>query len=241
MHCFYIDPPVDGVAALPADEAKHAARVLRLGPGDAVCAMDGDGGRWDAVIETVDGGVTVRLTNPLPANEPEVRLTVYQGVPKAEKLDFIAQKLTELGAAALVPVKMDRCVVRLDEKDGKKRRERLQRIADEAAKQCRRGRAAQIAPPLSWRQAMQRMASHDLVLVPWEDAEGRRMADAWRDRPDARDIGVVIGPEGGMSADEVRALNGLGALSVTLGPRILRTETASVVSAALTMSLWGDV
>lgn len=241
MHCFYIEPPVDGVARLPKDEAKHAAKVLRLRPGDPVCAMDGAGGRWGAVIESVGEGVTVRLMDRLPDNEAPVRVTVYEGVPKAEKLDFIAQKLTELGAAALIPVKMERCVVRLDEKDGRKRRERLERIAFEAAKQCRRGRAPEIAEPLTWKQALQRMAYHDLVLVPWEDASGRRMKDAFAEHPDAKDIGIVIGAEGGMSPDEVGALRDVGALTVTLGPRILRTETAAVVSAALAMQLWGDI
>ena len=241
MHCFYIEPPANGVAAMPKDEAKHAAKVLRLRPGDPVCAMDGAGGRWDAVIDTVGDGVTVRLTGRLPDNEAPVRITVYEGVPKVEKLDFIAQKLTELGAAALIPVKMERCVVRLDEKDGKKRRERLERIAFEATKQCRRGIAPEITEPLTWKQAIQRMAYHDLVLVPWEDAQGRRMKDAYMEQPDARDIGIVIGSEGGMSEDEVKVLTDLGALTVTLGPRILRTETAAVVSAALAMQLWGDI
>ena len=81
MHCFYIEPPVDGVARLPKDEAKHAAKVLRLRPGDPVCAMDGAGGRWDAVIESVGEGVTVRLMDRLPDNEAPVRVTVYEGVP----------------------------------------------------------------------------------------------------------------------------------------------------------------
>ena len=241
MHCFYIEPPMDGMAALKRDEAKHAARVLRLRPGDMVCAMDGAGGRWDAVIETVGDGVTVRLMDRLPDNEAPVRITVYEGVPKAEKLDFIAQKLTELGAAALVPVKMERCVVRLDEKDGKKRRERLERVALEAAKQCQRARAAEIVEPVTWKQALEAMRRHDLVLVPWEDARGWRMKDACADHPEARDIGIVIGPEGGMSEDEVRAMQDIDALTVTLGPRILRTETAAVVSAALAMQLWGDL
>ena len=241
MHCFYIEPPVDGVAVLPKDEAKHAAKVLRLKPGDPVCAMDGAGHRWDAVIEAVGEGVAVRLQGPLPDNEPPVRVTVYQGVPKAEKLDLIAQKLTELGARALVPVKMDRCVVKLDERDGRKRVERLERISGEAAKQCRRACALEVSEPLTWNQARRRLAAHDLILVPWEDARGRRMKDAWNDHFEARDIGIVIGPEGGMSGDEVEALRALDALTIPLGPRILRTETAAVVSAALAMQLWGDI
>lgn len=242
MHCFYIEPPVDGVAALKKDEAKHAARVLRLKPGDIVCAMDGAGGRWDAEIERVDAdGVAVRLHEALQDNEPPVRVTVYQGIPKAEKLDFIAQKLTELGAAALIPVRMERCVVKLDERDSKKRRERLERVALEAAKQCQRARAAEIGEPVTWKQALEAMRRHDLVLVPWEDARGWRMKDAYADHPEAVDIGIVIGPEGGMSEDEVRAMQDIDALTVTLGPRILRTETAAVVSAALAMQLWGDL
>lgn len=242
MHCFYIEPPEDGLARLRGDEAKHASKVLRLRPGDPVCAMDGAGGRYDAEIAAVDaGGVTVRLLGELPDNEAPVRVTVYQGVPKAEKLEFIAQKLTELGASALVPVKMDRCVVKLDDRDGQKRRERLRRIASEAAKQCRRGRAPEIMEPMTWKQAIGRMASHDLVLAPWEDASGRRMGDVFAARPEARDIGIVIGSEGGMSPSEVEALRDAGALTVTLGPRILRTETAAVVSTALAMQLWGDI
>ena len=242
MHCFYIEAPENGEAVLLPEESRHARKVLRLQPGDEVCAMDGAGGRWRAeILRAGEDGVRVALREPLPSGEAPARVTVYQGVPKADKLDFIAQKLTELGAAALVPVKMDRCVVKLDEKDGRKRRERLSRIAMEATKQCRRALAPEVSEPLTWRQAVDRMSGHDLVLIPWEDASGRRMKDAFADHPDARDIGIVIGPEGGMSAEEVQALVDAGALTVTLGPRILRTETASVVSAALAMSLWGDV
>ena len=189
----------------------------------------------------MDGSrVTVRLLEPLPDNEAPVRITVYEGLPKADKLDFIAQKLTELGAAALAPVRMERCVVKLDAKDGEKRRERLDRIAREAAKQCGRGRPLDVGAPMDWPGAQRGMARHDLLLIPWEEADGRRLKDAFRDAPDARDIGVVIGPEGGMTADEVEAMRALGGQAVTLGPRILRTETAAVVSAALAMQLWGD-
>lgn len=242
MHCFYIEPPEGDEAHLLPEESRHAIRVLRLQPGDGLCAMDGAGRRWRAeILYAGEDGVRVRLSEPLPSGEPPVRVTVYQGLPKADKLDFIAQKLTEVGAAALVPVKMERCVVKLDRKDGPKRRERLERITREAAKQCRRALPLEISEPLSWPQVLERMQSHDLVLVPWEDAAGRRMRDAFAERSQVRDIGIVIGSEGGMSEDEVQALCEAGALTVTLGPRILRTETASVVSAALALSLWGDL
>lgn len=241
MHCFYIEPPVDGLAALPGDEAKHAAKVLRLRPGDSVCAMDGAGRRWDARIETVDDGVTVRLLGELPSNEAPVRVTLYQGIPKADKLDLLAQKLTELGVAALVPVRMARCVAKLDARDGMKRAERLRRISDEAAKQCRRGVPLKIEAPVDWRGAMARMKAHDLVLIPWEDARGRRVRDVYYHHAEAKDIGIIIGPEGGMSGDEVDALRALDALTVTLGPRILRTETAAIAAGTLAMTYWGDL
>ena len=241
MHSFYIEPPVDGVAALPADEAKHAAKVLRLRVGDEVCAMDGAGRRWRGEIAGIGGGVTVRLIEALPDNESPLRLTVYDGLPKADKLDFIAQKLTELGAARLVPVKMERCVVKLDARDGEKRRERLEKIAREAAKQCGRGLPMAVSAPADWRAALEAMARHDALLVPWEDARGTRMKDVHAELPGAKDIGIVIGPEGGMSPDEVDAMRAVGGRVITLGPRILRTETAAVAVAALAMQLWGDV
>jgi len=242
MHGFYIEPPVEGVAALPPEEARHAAKVLRLRPGDVVCAMDGEGGRWRAEVAGGAGeGLSLRLLEALPANEAPVRLTVYEGLPKADKLDFIAQKLTELGAAALVPVRMERCVVKLDERDGRKRRERLEKIAREAAKQCGRGRPLAVSAPLDWRDALSAMARHDALLIPWEEASGARLKDAWRELTDARDIGIVIGPEGGISPGEVAAMAAAGGRTVTLGPRILRTETAAVVAAALAMQLWGDL
>lgn len=242
MHSFYIETPSNGAAMLPPEEAKHAMKVLRLEPGDAICAMDGAGKRWRGEIGEAEGSrVSVNLLEPLPGNEAPVRVTVYDGLPKADKLDFVAQKLTELGAATLVPVRMARCVVRLDGRDGERRRERLEKIAREAAKQCGRGAPLRVEAPVDWRAALRAMEGHDLLLVPWEEARGRRTSDVFAAKPDARDIGVVIGPEGGITPEEVEAMAAVGGQTVTLGPRILRTETAAVVAAALVMQLWGDV
>ena len=242
MHSFFIEAPSNDVAALPPEEARHALKVLRLRPGDEVCALDGAGRRWRGQIgETSGNRVSVNLLEPLPDNEAPVRVTVYEGLPKADKLDFIAQKLTELGASALVPLRMDRCVVKLDGRDGEKRRERLDRIAREAAKQCGRGLPLCVSVPMDWNDALRAMAGHDLLLIPWEEAGGTRMKDVCAMKPGARDIGIVIGPEGGIAPAEVEAMVAAGGRTVTLGPRILRTETAAVVAAALAMQLWGDL
>ena len=227
---------------LAAEDARHAAQVMRLQPGEEIYAVDEGGHRFLAALESVSkAACTAVLKQDVSDNEPQVRVTLYQGLPKADKLDMIVQKLTELGVARIVPVKMERCVVKLDERDGAKRRERLHKIAREAAKQCKRGCTPEVLEPRTFKQLREDMARHDLLLVPWEDAQGFGLKAAHGDFPNARDIGVVIGPEGGMSEAEVRALEELGAKQITLGPRILRTETAAVVSCALAMLLWGDI
>ena len=244
MHAFYLEGKgaVGELAPLPKDEAKHALKVLRLGVGDEICAMDKAGGRFAAVIEEIGGdAASVRLAQALPSNEPPVRLTLYQGLPKSDKLYFIVQKLTELGAARLVPVKMERSVVKLNDRDGQKKQERLQKIAREAAKQCKRGGCLEVTAPQTWKQLRESMAAHDLLLVPWEDARGFGLKAARAAFPEAKDVGIVIGPEGGMSENEVRALEELGAKQITLGPRILRTETAAIAAATMAMLLWGDI
>ena len=213
MHSFYLDAPgaVGQVAALPKDEAKHAAKVLRLREGDAVCALDGAGGRFSAEVVRAQGEhVELRLTAELPPNEPPVRLTVYPGLPKSDKLEFMVQKLTELGAAACVPVVMARSVARPDARDGEKRRERLERIAREAAKQCRRARPAEVDAPLDWPRALERMAGHELLIVPWEGAGSLRMGELRAECPGAKDIAIAVGPEGGISEEEVAALRAHG-------------------------------
>ena len=244
MNSFYIEGSgVPGaLAQLLPEEAKHAAQVLRMQPGEEAYAVDAEGRRFRAVLREVSkAAVQVLLEEELSDNEAPVRITIYQGLPKADKLELATQKLSELGAAALVPVKMERCVVKLDEKDGKKRRERLEKIVREASKQCKRGSCLDVALPQTWKQLQSSMQAHDLLLVPWEDADGYGMRAAHEEFPQAKDIGIVIGPEGGMSAAEVAAIEEIGAKQITLGPRILRTETAAITACALAMLLWGDL
>lgn len=230
MHTFYAPGGV-----LEKEDALHAKRVLRLKEGDEVTALS-DGKRFRAVIGSLsDKGGTLRLSDELPSNESPLCLTIYQGLVKAEKLELLAQKLTELGADRLVPVRMEHSVAKAE---GERRTERLDRIAREAVKQCRRSRAVGITAPLSWQEAVRDMAAQDLMIVPWESAEGTRMGDLKARCPDAAHIGILIGPEGGITEQEILSC---GAVPVTLGPRILRAETAALTAAALAMSLWGDI
>lgn len=244
MNSFYIEGrgEVGATVQLKPEDAKHCAQVLRMERGEEFYAVGEDGGRFLAELcEVSKENCTALLREALSDNEAELRVTIYQGLPKADKLELVVQKLTELGAARLVPVKMERCVVKLNDKDAQKKQERLQKIAREAAKQCKRGGCLEVAAPQTWKQLRDQMAAHDLLLVPWEDAQGFGLKAAREAFPEAKDIGIVIGPEGGMSETEVRALEELGAKQITLGPRILRTETAAIAAATMAMLLWGDI
>lgn len=230
MHTFYVDD-----LALSQEDARHAYRVLRIRPGDEVCAVS-NGARWRArILEITEKGGRVELMEEMPSNESPLRITVYQGLPKAEKLEFLAQKLTELGVARLVPVRMERSVAKAD---GDRRGERLSRIAREAVKQCHRARSMEIAAPMSWKEALADMAGRALMIVPWENADSVKMSDLKAEYPSVSDIGILIGPEGGIADGEI---DECAAHAVTLGPRILRAETAAVTAAALAMALWGDI
>jgi 16S rRNA (uracil1498-N3)-methyltransferase len=230
LHTFYVEN-----GELSLEDARHAFRVLRLKPGDDVIAL-ARGARWTArIAEISEKNGSVELMAELPANEARAEITVYQGLPKAEKLELLSQKLTELGVSRLVPVRMARSVAKLE---GTSRVERLNKIAREAVKQCGRTRPMEILPPMDWNSALSDMRSKELMLAPWELSQPMRMADVHRQVPTAREIGILIGPEGGMEEAEVCAS---GARQVSLGPRILRAETAALAAAALAMAYWGDI
>ena len=232
----------DETVELPREEAQHAVKVLRLRAGDAVELIDGEGRAYAAEMTRAErDGAALVVKGALPGREAPIAVTLYMGLPKAEKLELIAQKLTELGGVRLAPVVMARSVARPDKKDADKRRERLERIALEATKQCGRGRVPEMAAPLAWKDALGQMAAHELTLVPWEEARGLRLSDVRAQNPDAKDIALLIGPEGGITPEEAREAEALGARLVTLGPRILRAETAAIASVAAVMTLWGDL
>lgn len=245
MHRFFAAGAAEAgrQVTLSAEESAHAARVLRLSAGATVEITDPDSGnRFLAQLTEVrPEAVVARLLEPIAANEPPVEITLYMGIPKADKLDFVVQKATELGAARVIPVRMERSVAKIDRKDAPKKAERLRRIASEAVKQCGRARTPEIAEAMDFVPAMQRFAVSEVAMMPWEDARGTRLKDVHAAHPDAREIAVWIGPEGGISSAEAEKLMAAGAVAVTLGPRILRTETAAVTAIACAMQLWGDV
>lgn len=242
MHRFLVSDIAQGVALLPPEEAAHAVRVLRMQVGDEVCVSDGCGRQWSAAVASIEGKmVRAELRAELPARESPVTITLYQGLPKAEKLELITQKATELGFARLVPVRMARSIAKWGASEALRKRERAERIAQEAVKQCGRAAVPRIETAVDFDEALADMKARSLTLVPWEEARGTRLRDVYEPGDARRDIGIVVGPEGGMEEGEVRAIEAVGGRLVTLGPRILRAETAAITCVALVQQLWGDV
>ncbi|MBQ3485103.1 MAG: 16S rRNA (uracil(1498)-N(3))-methyltransferase [Clostridia bacterium] len=243
MHRFYADDRgVNGETAFLCEEdARHATRVLRMRQGEA-CELFAVGKRFSGEIASIgDGEVQVRITGEMPSTEAKLRITLYQGLPKADKMELIVQKSVELGACSVVPVAMSRCVVQLDAKDGRKKQERWQKIAREACKQSGRCEMMQVTEPISFKNLLTKLAAHQAAIVPWEDARGYSLARFHQEHPEVTDLAIVIGPEGGMSEDEIARMKDANCQSVTLGPRILRTETAGLCALSALFCLYGDM
>lgn len=238
MPRFFIDGTADGRAYIAGADALHIAKALRMRPGEALTLCDGKGTDFDGVLETVtDRQVTVRITASRPSQaEPTLAVTLYQGLPKGDKMDWIIQKAVELGVTAVVPVATRRSVARLEGKADKKQ-ERWQRIAAEAAGQCGRGILPAVERPLSWNQALSRL-SGEPALVFYEGG-GRPLRELVT--PSTRRLSVFVGPEGGFDPEEIDAIRRQGGGVATLGPRILRCETAPLAALTLLMHLSGNM
>ena len=237
MHRFFAQRLDEASAALLPEEESHALKVLRLRPGDECQALL-DGHIFEARLTSVSPRVALALGKELPSTEPGVRVTLYQGIPKGEKMDYIAQKCTEAGVFRIVPVEFSRCVAKWEGKDAEKKRARFQRIALEAAKQSGRALAPEIARPLSFQALCRAVPAHELCLMPWEEEKENGIRRHWQGQ---KDVGLIIGPEGGISAEEAQALSQAGAIPVTLGKRIFRTETAGLAALISLFTLSGDM
>jgi 16S rRNA (uracil1498-N3)-methyltransferase len=226
---------------LTGPDARHA-RVLRLQPGDEVELADGRGRAWSArVAHASPQGVELKDLQPLEVNtEPSLQVTLYQGLARGDKLELIVQKGTELGLARLVPVLTEHSQMRL-EADSPKRL-RWQEIARQAARQCGRTRVPDIAVPLTWAQAVAEGRGADAAVMLCEHAGGE---DAWKrrftERPAAGTVSLYVGPEGGFAPGEIELARQAGIACVSLGPRILRSETAGLAAVALALFQWGDL
>ncbi|MDX9870831.1 MAG: 16S rRNA (uracil(1498)-N(3))-methyltransferase [Clostridia bacterium] len=247
MHRFIVDPQgiENGLAIITGEEGQHLTRVLRLKSGDPVLVFDGQGREAAGVITVIGKNqAEVALSAcSLINKESPLELWLAQGIAKGEKMDLIIQKAVELGVWGIIPVETRRTVVRLD--SGKKagKQERWQKIAAEAAKQSGRSWLPTVAESCGLSEFLQNLPAEKMLLAAWEGGGEPLKALAQQfTQEEIRKIPVylLIGPEGGLSTEEADLLVQNGARLVTLGPRILRTETAGLALTAALMYQWGD-
>src|SRR5574337_53240 len=228
---FFVPPnSVVGTQVLfPADEARHAAAVLRLHAGDQVVVIDGTGvERTVALTEVGPGKVAGRVVETRAIPQRGVRLALVQGVPKGARMDDVVRMGTELGVSELFPFLSKRTVA-----EGRGRTGRWQRIAVASAKQSRRSDVPAVHAPAPLHDVLVHIAGYNLIVMLWEGEQSRTMAQALARLATPASVAIIVGPEGGLAEQEVDAAVARGAVPVTLGPLILRTETAGVVALAI--------
>jgi 16S rRNA (uracil1498-N3)-methyltransferase len=233
MHRFFTTEIQNGTATVRGEDVKHITKVLRLRAGDCVQLCDGKGNECDAVIASVLPDAVTFDTQPWQRakTESETRITLFQCLPKAGKMETIIQKCVELGASSFVPVQSERCVVVL-KPPYEGRIERWQRVSEEAAKQSRRG----IVPVVALPEPLKSLdfSAFDTVLVAYENERTVSLKQALRSGAH-KTIAIVIGPEGGFAEEEIAKAEELGMKKITLGRRILRTETAGMTMLSILM------
>lgn len=242
MRRFFIDKSradlaeKDGTAEISGGDYNHIVNVLRMRTGGKLILSASDGREFQTVITGIEKGrVTVSVVS-VSANstEPDVPVILIQGVPKGDKTELIIQKCVELGVCGIIPVITEHTVVRLSEADAEKKRARWQKIAEEAAKQCGRGTVPEIGKVTGLSAAVSSRPSDELKLFAYENEDQTTLRKVLEEAgPGFRGgISLVIGPEGGFSAQEADTITAAGFTAVSLGKRILRTETAGMAALA---------
>ncbi|GAB6138341.1 16S rRNA (uracil(1498)-N(3))-methyltransferase [Halanaerobaculum tunisiense] len=245
MNHFFVDPAdIRGEQVLiTGSDVKHITRALRLQAGDEITIADGLENKYLVELiatsnEVVEGQIREELARPV---ESEIEITLVQGLPKRKKkMDLIVEKCTELGVDKIIPTITKRTVVKLTDDKAKKRQQRWQKVALAAAKQSRRAKVPTVEEVIDSSVVSSLVADYDLALIPWEDEETRGIKEILQEE-EAKKIVIFVGPEGGFSSEEVTKVKEAGMRSVSLGPRILRSETAGITAVSIAQYDLGDL
>ncbi|WP_163194266.1 16S rRNA (uracil(1498)-N(3))-methyltransferase [Clostridium thermarum] len=245
MHKFFVSPDAisNKKAVIDGDDVKHIYKVLRLKAGDEVIINNSQGKEYLGRIHDVNKStVVIDIIEAMDINnESNLKVDLYQGLPKSAKMDYIVQKGTEIGINKITPIITERVIVKSELGEFKKT-DRWRRIALEACKQSKRTLIPEINEPIEFQFLLTILKNYDIVVVPYENQEGfgiKKMCKSLQ--KEVKSAAVVIGPEGGFEEEEIKSLKDIGGYIVTLGPRILRTETAGIVTAALLQYELGDL
>jgi 16S rRNA (uracil1498-N3)-methyltransferase len=238
MQRYFVAPEnfQEGQVIIVGDDAHHIVKVMRSKAGDRFIASDGE--RREALVEITEIAgqqVSASIVEMLPMdNEPQVEVWIAQSMPKSDKMETVIQKCTEIGAAGFIPFLSERTVVQYDSRKEAKRLERWQKIAKEAAEQAHRHRIPAVNSPVSWKQLLQSAGEVDLALICYEKEDGLFIHQALRSAGfsfavQGGKVLLIVGPEGGFTEQEVEQAAAAGCKCISLGKRILRTETAAMV------------
>ena len=246
MHRFFTTPEniTDEKVILRGSDVAHVRKVLRLKRGDRIQVSDGCGNCYTVILSIV-GHDTIEcsINSKEDANncESPLRISLGQGMVKGVGFDGIVRKSVELGVDKVVPVTANRCVSKLSQEDATKKMDRWQRIAIEASKQCGRSRVPDIGPKLATvKEFCFFYRESDLKLIFWEEERSIRIKDLSH-KNQLKSAAILIGPEGGFSSKEVESSKKYGFESVSLGPRLLRTDTAPLAAISILQNHWGDL
>lgn len=245
MHRIFFRNPIVGnrIVIEEASEIKHLAKVLRAEPGYLfeVCSPGGEifVVEVEAVRENAIEGKIVSSRDGMSTEKTLIDL--FQAIPKKNNMDIIVQKNTELGINSIRPYTSSRTIVKIDEKNSAKKTERWTRVAKEAAKQSKRTDIPEIAETVSFKEMLLALNGYDSVILLYESEKRKGFECIESVEGDMRKIALIVGPEGGFSTKEVTDMKERGAISISLGPRILRTETAGFAALSIIQYLFGDM
>ncbi len=240
MPRFFTNEIDENNITLTGSDAVHVGRSLRMKPGEPLTVCCGGIDYNCEISEITSDTVYLSLKEKVVcAAEPNIEVTLFQAVPKMDKLEYIIQKSVELGVSRIVPMLTRRCVSRPDERDFAKKLARLNKIAAEAAKQSGRGIIPQVTPIVSYKKALEMMKELDRNVLLYEEEGGVSFGDV--DLTGAKTVGLVIGSEGGFDREEAEACTAVGAAQVWLGKRILRCETAPITALSILMFLTNNM
>ncbi len=241
MHRFFVNSSdiKEDIIIIRDSDANHISNVLRLNTGDEIEVCDGNSTDYICSIESISKSlISLKILSSYKCkSEPDINITLYQGLPKADKMEYIIQKCVELGVKTFVPVMNKRSVIKL--KDTDKKISRWQKISDEACKQSKRGIIPNVLTPLTFKDAIDSLKDDSLNILAYEKEENTSLKDILLSS-DCKNINIFIGPEGGFDDDEINYIKDKNIKNITLGPRILRTETAPIALVSAIMYEIGD-
>lgn len=240
MYHFFIttDQIREGCCHIVGQDVNHIGNVLRMKPGERIAVRDGSSVNYLCEIQSISPEEVVARILETEENKSELsaRLYLFQALPKGDKMDFVIQKAVELGVSEIIPVATKRCVVKLDGKKAEAKVRRWNAIAQSAAKQSGRGMVPEVTEVMNWKEALAYASDLDVRLLPYELAEGIvKTKEILSGIQAGMRVGIFIGPEGGFERAEVEQGEAAGLLPITLGRRILRTETAGMTVLSILM------